>query len=125
MLAIGTADPSAAVCRALGEGRPMMTIDLDRAAYELVEAAIAKALAREVSAAADEETLRALGTARRVGDKYRVAGDRALADSLREWFEKTIAIVDALGDRVSDGRRIIESAGRGLKSIDAATHRQS
>jgi hypothetical protein len=43
---------------------------------------------------------------------------------LREWFEKTIAIVDALGDRVSDGRRIIESAGRGLKSIDAATHRQ-
>ena len=103
----------------------MMAIDLDRGAYELVEAAIAKALAREVSAAADEETLRALGTARRVGDKYRGAGDRALADSLREWFEKTIAIVDALGDRVSDGRRIIESAGRGLKSIDAATHRQS
>jgi len=54
----------------------MMTIDLDRGAYELVESAIAKALAREVS-------------------------------------------------RVSDGRLIIESAGRGLKSIDTATNHQA
>jgi hypothetical protein len=103
----------------------MMTIDLDRDAYELVEAAIAKGLAREVATAAGEETLRALGTARRVGGKYRVAGDRALADSLREWFEKTVAIVDALGDRVPEGPRIIDCAGRGLKSIDTATYRQA